>query len=53
MKDGLIAEPEERSTIFLLGNKFKSNLAGYMVTPVACGWAGAIVKATPSFGQEQ
>ena len=29
------------------------NKAGYTATEVACGWAGAIFKATPSFGQEQ
>ena len=29
------------------------NKAGYTATQVACGWAGAIFKATPSFGQEQ
>ena len=29
------------------------NKAGYTATPVACGWAGAIFEATPSFGQEQ
>ena len=27
--------------------------AWYTATPVACGWAGAIFEATPSFGQEQ
>ena len=32
----------------LLGNK-----AGYTATPVACGWAGAIIEVFPSFGQEQ
>ena len=29
------------------------NKAGYTATEVAWGWAGAIFKATPSFGQEQ
>ena len=29
------------------------NKAGYTATPVACGWAGAIIEVTPSFGQEQ
>ena len=29
------------------------NKAGYTATPVACGWAGAIIKVTISFGQEQ
>ena len=33
-----------------LANK---NKAGYTATPVACGWAGAIIEVTPSFGQEQ
>ena len=29
------------------------NKAGYTATPVACGWAGAIIEVNPSFGQEQ
>ena len=29
------------------------NKAGYTATPVACGWAGAIIEVTLSFGQEQ
>ena len=29
------------------------NKAGYTATPVACGWAGAIIEVTPSFWQEQ
>ena len=29
------------------------NKAGYTATPVACGWAGAIIEVTTSFGQEQ
>ena len=29
------------------------NKAGYMVTEVACGWAGAIFQVTRPFGQEQ
>ena len=29
------------------------NKANYMATPVACGWAGAVIKVTRSFGQEQ
>ena len=33
-------------------NRF-GNKAGYTATQVACGWAGAIFEATPSFGQEQ
>ena len=33
--------------------KSSLNKAGYTATEVACGWAGAIFKATPSFGQEQ
>ena len=32
---------------------FEKNKAGYTATPVACGWAGAIIEVTPSFGQEQ
>ena len=31
----------------------KGNKAGYTATPVACGWAGAIIVVTRSFGQEQ
>ena len=27
--------------------------AGYTATPVACGWAGAVIEVTRSFGQEQ
>ena len=29
------------------------NKAGYTATPVACGWAGAIMEVTRSFGREQ
>ena len=29
------------------------NKARYTATPVACGWAGAIVEVNASFGQEQ
>ena len=29
------------------------NKAGYTATPVACGWAGAEIEVTRSFGQEQ
>ena len=30
------------------------NKAGYTATPVACGWAGAVLeKVTRAFGQEQ
>ena len=31
----------------------QKNKAGYMATPVACGWVGAIIEVTRSFGQEQ
>ena len=34
-------------------SKYFRNKAGYTATPVACGWAGAIIEVTPSFGQEQ
>ena len=34
--------------LYLLLNK-----AGYTATPVACGWAGAVIEVTRSFGQEQ
>ena len=30
-----------------------SNKAGYTATPVACGWAGAVIELTEAFGQEQ
>ena len=35
------------------GRKSKGNInkAGYTATPVACGWAGAVFKATKAFGQ--
>ena len=29
------------------------NKAGYTATPVACGWAGAIIEVSAAFGQEQ
>ena len=29
------------------------NKAGYMATPVVYGWAGAVIKITWAFGQEQ
>ena len=32
---------------------FKKNKRGYMATPVACGWAGAIFEFTGPYGQEQ
>ena len=28
------------------------NKAGYTATPVACGWAGAIIEVNASIGQE-
>ena len=31
----------------------KKNKAGYTATPVACGWAGAIIEVSGAFGQEQ
>ena len=31
----------------------KTNKAGYITTPVVCGWAGAIFEATRPFGQGQ
>ena len=33
--------------------KKKKNKAGYTATPVARGWAGAVIEVTRSFGQEQ
>ena len=32
--------------------KKKKNKAVYTATPIACGWAGAIIEVTGSFGQE-
>ena len=29
------------------------NKARYTATPVACGWAGAIIEVSETFGQEQ
>ena len=31
----------------------RENKAGYTATPVACGWAGAIIEVSEAFGQEQ
>ena len=28
------------------------NKAEYTATPVACGWAGAVIELTKAFGQE-
>ena len=33
--------------------RLKRNKAGYTATPVACGWAGAIIEISGAFGQEQ
>ena len=45
---------ETLSELFTLKEfEFYLNKAGYTATEVACGWAGAIFEATPSFGQEQ
>jgi len=42
-----IKEPDE---IF---EEKRMNKAGYTATPVACGWAGAIIEVNGAFGQEQ
>ena len=34
-------------------SKRRKNKAGYTATPVACGWAGAIIEVSGAFGQEQ
>ena len=34
-------------------DRFIANKAGYTATPVACGWAGAIIEVSGAFGQEQ
>ena len=39
--------------ISVMGQPTDMNKAKYTATPVACGWAGAIIKVTRSFGQEQ
>ena len=31
----------------------RENKAGYTTTKVACGWAGAVLEVTQSFGQER
>ena len=31
----------------------KKNKAGYTATPFACGWAGAVIEVTRSFGLEK
>ena len=36
-----------------LHNRVNENKARYTATPVACGWAGAVIEVTRSFGQEQ
>ena len=38
---------------FFLESSFDENKAGYTATPVACGWAGAVIEVKASFGQEQ
>ena len=38
---------------WLFGCEIEKNKAGYTATPVACGWAGAIIEVTGTFGQEQ
>ena len=36
-----------------LNNEYHYNKAGYTATPVACGWAGAVLeKVTRAFGKE-
>ena len=37
----------------MTGREREKNKAGYTVTPDACGWAGAEIEVTRSFGQEQ
>ena len=49
MTDGLMVE----FLMMMPGGKISENKAGYTATPVACGWAGALIEVTPSFGQEQ
>ena len=33
--------------------KINKSKAGYTATPVACGWAGAVIEIIRSFGQMQ
>ena len=35
------------------GSQQVKKKAGYTATPVACGWAGAIIEVSGAFGQEQ
>ena len=53
---------DEKAQAFILSSQVKSfhletstnfNKAGYTATPVACGWAGAVIEVNASFGQEQ
>ena len=43
-------DPSQLSYTILSYNIYK---AGYTATPVACGWAEAIIKVSGAFGQEQ
>ena len=58
-KEGTACEEgkEENSPPSLLSlweNYIEENKAGYTVTPVGCGWAGAVLeKVSRAFGQEQ
>ena len=44
----MIIPPTKLINVDLIKNK-----AGYTATPVACGWAGAIIEVSEAFGQEQ
>ena len=42
-----------RYNIFEISCSRLRNKAGYTATPVVCGWAGAIIEVSGTFGQEQ
>ena len=51
-----VVEERDKREIIIDRNEAPSatkNKAGFTATPVACGWAGAIIEVTRSFGQEQ
>ena len=44
---------DQTKTKCVYKRKVQKNKAGYTATPVACGWAGAILEVSGTFGQEQ
>ena len=49
----IIKDPQDFTAGELWNTRWMQNKAGYTATLVACGWAGAIIEVTRSFGQEQ